>query len=214
MQNKKFLFIVPSLVAVALAFGSVPALAFTPLVGAFGLGAQGVDVTNLQTFLASNNVVYPQALVTGHFGPLTEEAVEQFQIGYGLPLTESVDAQTMQVINNLINSGKSIDVNAPVMSAVSVAVTNQTATLSWNNSEIVTSKVFYSASPIGIFELPQAKVEPLIGGQVFVDSSLGFSKAVVLQGLQPSTLYYYVAEAVDAAGNVTVALPQIFRTTP
>lgn len=66
------------------------------------VGSTGEDVTLLQEFLAQDPDVYPEGLVTGYFGPLTEAAVQRFQeknnivssgnpesTGYGLvgPLT-------------------------------------------------------------------------------------------------------------------------------
>ena len=47
-------------------------------------GATGADVTSLQTFLAADTSVYPEALITGYYGTLTVRAVERFQIKYGV----------------------------------------------------------------------------------------------------------------------------------
>lgn len=63
-------------------------------------GVQGPDVIALQTHLA-NNGYYPEALVTGYFGPLTRNAVMQYQMlndispvaGYVGPLTRGVLGQ-------------------------------------------------------------------------------------------------------------------------
>lgn len=41
-------------------------------------GKQGADVTMLQSYLAQNGY-YPEALITGYFGPLTQNAVIRFQ---------------------------------------------------------------------------------------------------------------------------------------
>lgn len=48
------------------------------------LGARGQDVSYLQTFLHEFFGVYPEAQITGYFGPLTEKAVQRFQKKYGL----------------------------------------------------------------------------------------------------------------------------------
>lgn len=47
-------------------------------------GARGEEVRKLQEFLSFNSVIYPQGLITGYFGPLTEEAVEEFQEYYAV----------------------------------------------------------------------------------------------------------------------------------
>ena len=43
------------------------------------IGSTGADVTRLQQFLALDPAVYPNALVTGYYGALTEAAVKRFQ---------------------------------------------------------------------------------------------------------------------------------------
>ena len=63
-------------------------------------GRQGDDITLLQTHL-SDNGYYPEALITGYFGPLTRKAVIRYQIlngivpavGYVGPLTRGALAQ-------------------------------------------------------------------------------------------------------------------------
>ncbi len=48
------------------------------------LGSRGKDVTRLQEVLAQNKEIYPEGLVTGYFGQLTEQAVKKFQAKYGI----------------------------------------------------------------------------------------------------------------------------------
>jgi len=48
------------------------------------LGLQGTDVEDLQKYLAQDSAIYPEAKITGLFGPLTEEAVKRFQTKYKL----------------------------------------------------------------------------------------------------------------------------------
>lgn len=47
-------------------------------------GMQNADVTRLQILLASDKSIYPEGLVTGYFGLLTQKAVERFQVKYGI----------------------------------------------------------------------------------------------------------------------------------
>ncbi|MHB8652138.1 MAG: choice-of-anchor Q domain-containing protein [Minisyncoccota bacterium] len=47
-------------------------------------GFHGKDVTLLQEFLKKDPVIYPEGLVTGYFGTLTENAVRRFQEKYGI----------------------------------------------------------------------------------------------------------------------------------
>ncbi len=60
------------------------------------VGSRGEDVERLQQLLAQDKEVYPDGLVTGFFGRMTEAAVKRFQAKYGLsavgivgPLTRS-----------------------------------------------------------------------------------------------------------------------------
>ena len=43
-----------------------------------------VEVTMLQRFLAQDSQVYPEAEVTGYFGPATERAIQRFQVRHGI----------------------------------------------------------------------------------------------------------------------------------
>lgn len=48
------------------------------------LGSRGQEVAQLQKFLARDPQLYPERLVTGYFGLLTEKALERFQCKYGI----------------------------------------------------------------------------------------------------------------------------------
>jgi len=47
-------------------------------------GMRNDEVKKLQELLASDPSVYPEGIVTGYFGPLTEKAVQRFQKKYGI----------------------------------------------------------------------------------------------------------------------------------
>jgi hypothetical protein len=47
-------------------------------------GLTGDDVRQLQERLARDSEIYPENLVTGYFGPLTETAVQRFQLKHGI----------------------------------------------------------------------------------------------------------------------------------
>lgn len=51
---------------------------------ALSAGMSGEEVSVLQGFLAADPEIYPEGLVTGYFGPLTEKAVQKFQEKYGV----------------------------------------------------------------------------------------------------------------------------------
>jgi len=49
-----------------------------------GFGMRSSDVYRLQQLLATDSEVYPDGTVSGYFGPMTKEAVQRFQIKYGV----------------------------------------------------------------------------------------------------------------------------------
>ena len=77
------------------------------------LGMSGDDVRALQQALAVRPDIYPEGLITGYYGTLTERAVKQFQklegiVGSGTPETTGygqVGPLTLPKINELMLSG-------------------------------------------------------------------------------------------------------------
>ncbi|MCI0559946.1 MAG: peptidoglycan-binding protein, partial [Nitrososphaera sp.] len=53
-------------------------------------GSKGNDVEKLQQYLSADKNLYPEGLVTGYFGALTEKAVGRFQLQYGI-ITSTAD---------------------------------------------------------------------------------------------------------------------------
>ncbi len=58
------------------------------------VGTTGREVRHIQLLLAQNPAVYPEQLITGYFGGLTQKAITRFQVKHGLPITGSADAVT------------------------------------------------------------------------------------------------------------------------
>lgn len=75
----------------------------------FAIGSRGDDVAALQQVLAQDPSIYPEGLVTGYFGPLTQEAVKRFQeergiVNSGAPETTGYGAmgpRTRAALNQL-----------------------------------------------------------------------------------------------------------------
>ncbi len=66
-------------------------------------GSSGDKVTSLQTALATDISIYPEGLITGSFGPLTEQAVKRFQIKYGIDPVGQVGPITKAKINEIFD---------------------------------------------------------------------------------------------------------------
>lgn len=52
-------------------------------------GSRGEQVSALQTYLSGDPALYPEGLITGYFGKLTEKAVQRFQAKYDVVLSGS-----------------------------------------------------------------------------------------------------------------------------
>ncbi|MBI1866624.1 MAG: peptidoglycan-binding protein [Candidatus Staskawiczbacteria bacterium] len=66
--------------------------------GYFQKGANGEFVKDIQNILKNDSLIYPQGLVTGFYGPATEQAVKNLQARYGLPQTGVIDSETIQIL--------------------------------------------------------------------------------------------------------------------
>jgi len=83
-----------AVLGVAALFFSVmlpPALAADTLIGkcvsisvSLSFGARGDAVTKLQQFLSQDKEIYPDGIVSGYFGALTQGAVQRYQARYGI----------------------------------------------------------------------------------------------------------------------------------
>jgi len=68
-------------------------------------GMTSDEVKLLQEILATDPDIYPEGLVTGFFGPLTEKAVKKFQAKFGIDQVGVVGPQTRAQINKLLTDG-------------------------------------------------------------------------------------------------------------
>jgi len=68
-------------------------------------GMSGEDVKLLQEILTTDPEVYPEGLITGYFGPLTEKAVKRFQKIAGIEQVGIVGPKTLSKINELLEEG-------------------------------------------------------------------------------------------------------------
>lgn len=180
------------------------------------IGSTGPEVTKLQTFLAGNPAIYPEGLVTGYFGPLTESAVKRFQATYGISTVGRVGPITLTQLNSIVaGSGTVIsgDTHAPILSGVVLNRTAGTASIQWNTNEATSkNKIFYSNTPLIFYETSAPRTEPYISGISISENPSNQSNFhnIGLVNLSPGTTYYYMIESVDQSGNVSVTWPSSF----
>jgi len=65
-------------------------------------GLSNEEVKELQKFLSQFREIYPEGLLTGYFGPLTEKAVKKFQEKYGIEPVGVVGPLTRNKINEFL----------------------------------------------------------------------------------------------------------------
>ncbi len=204
-----------ALVMAALAALVLPALALADtLTRQLETGMRGADVSTLQTFLAQDNTIYPQGLVTGYFGSLTKSAVSNFQARNGIATVGRVGPQTLGVINSQMGNGLSLGTNkhAPTIGYVSIGTSASTANLSWNTDEAASALVYYGTSPLGLTEANSATGVTVYGASTIANINLQTAHGASLTGLQANTTYYYVVYVRDGEGNESVTWPTTFRT--
>ncbi len=202
------------LIAVAAVLMAIPAVTRADTLNRqLELGMSGSDVGSLQTFLAQDSSIYPQGLVTNYFGSLTKSAVSNFQARNGIATVGRVGPVTLAAINAQMNGNGMGSGFAPVISPLSITVTNSTASISWNTSTNAAAIVYYSTSPISMMEATGPGVAVTISGStLLVHSDLRTSHFATLTNLQSNTVYNYVVYVRDSAGNETITWPSTFRT--
>jgi peptidoglycan hydrolase-like protein with peptidoglycan-binding domain len=178
------------------------------------LGMSGSDVSSLQTFLAQDNTIYPQGLVTGYFGGLTKSAVSNFQARNGIATVGRVGPQTLSVINAQMNGGGTMGVNqvAPSIYQVAVSTSASSVNISWNTDELSAGIVYYSQYPMQVTEASAGMSVNITGATAVANLDARTSHSATVSGLSPNTNYYYVVYAKDTTGNESVTVQNSFRT--
>jgi len=177
------------------------------------IGMSGDDVATLQTFLAMDADIYPEQLVTGYFGPLTQAAVTRFQAREGIAQVGRMGPITRARLNGMpavaalpmtdgFGIGGSDDVSAPVMMPAQVSTSSSAASISWTTNEPAWSRVMYSTMWPFLYATAQN----------VADGTFDMITSISIPGLSPDTTYYFVRESVDVAGNVMWSSVQSFRT--
>jgi len=197
--------------------------AYAAITTQLDLGDRDSEVTELQTYLATNANIYPEGLVTGYFGQLTKAAVERFQtaqgiISEGTPATTGygrVGPQTMARINILLGSGGDQTAwdTSPILSTPTVQKTDTNATFVWTSNEPTQGQVYLSNVPLQFNEATGPRQQPYVSGNLALDAGgLQTSHTVTVSNLQANTTYYYLVRGVDNVGNMSMIWPSSFRT--
>ncbi|HEX8994299.1 MAG TPA: peptidoglycan-binding domain-containing protein, partial [Candidatus Paceibacterota bacterium] len=158
------------------------------------VGSSGPDVAKLQALLATNSSIYPEGLVTGYYGALTQQAVERFQTAFGLPAVGRVGPLTLKKLNGILAmSTPVIDIDAPVISGVSASAVDGTATITWTTDELARGRVFYGPTPlVNQGSTVSGTAAPTINGTVAQEAFFKTDHSVTLNNLNSNSTYYFI----------------------
>ncbi len=137
-----------------------PATMMMPFSTSLKFGDQGDEVRSLQDILKSDPEIYPQGLVTGYYGRLTQEALKRLQTRYSLPKTGMVDEATRAVI-------------FPDVSNFTVTVLSPNGGETWDKSQarMITWSVSYgTSSPPTPYPMPM--IEASTSGSIDMHSMM------------------------------------------
>lgn len=212
-----------SVVALALAFPFYANAAF--ITQTLDLGDSNADVTTLQTYLSTNTIFYPEALITGYYGQLTKAGVERFQTSHGIVTTGTpettgygrVGPLTLAKLNSVMgtgNPGNNVSWDTvPTLSNPVLTLTNNSATFSWTTNEQTTGQVYWSTSPLTTNEATGPRQQPYVSGALATDGgNLQTGHTVTVSNLQANTTYYYLVRSTDNVGNMSMIWPRSFKT--
>jgi len=113
MNSKRIISVAAFSLAFLTAFLALPVSAASPFSRSLQKGVRGNDVSELQRLLAEDTDIYPEGLVTGYFGSLTENAVKRFQKKYGIETVGIVGPKTQAQFNVMITAGAGASGNVP-----------------------------------------------------------------------------------------------------
>lgn len=206
------------LIAATLAVSVLPALASADtLYRQLEIGMRGNDVSSLQTFLATDNTIYPQGLVTGYFGGLTKSAVSNFQARNGIASVGRVGPQTLPVINAQMAAGMNNGGNVVVggrsaaISNVAISMNGTVPTVTWTTDELAKGVVYYSSSPMSTYE--RMNSVDINGASIMTDTNFRSIQSIAIPNLAANTVYYYMLYTTDQDGNVSVTAQKSFQTS-
>jgi peptidoglycan hydrolase-like protein with peptidoglycan-binding domain/phosphodiesterase/alkaline phosphatase D-like protein len=78
-------------------------------------GDKDIEIEHLQEILVADKDSYPEKLVTGYFGSLTQSALKRFQAKHGLSQTGVVDVATQNKLNTVSHSETKLNIPMDVV---------------------------------------------------------------------------------------------------
>src|SRR3989344_3485249 len=117
--------------------------------------SKGEEVENLQISLSQFSDIYPQGIISGYFGPLTELAVKKFQKKYEIEQVGVVGPKTRTILNQGFDRLLKDEIKTPVPTKTEIAA----AGLPPPSDEEKILALRKTDTPVKITEAPQVKDE-------------------------------------------------------
>jgi len=205
-------------------------------------GMSGDDVKTLQEFLSTDPSIYPEGLISGYFGKMTEKAVKKLQKKLCISQVGQVGPQTMRRINELLEEGAGESgehsanaedgkhvpkglLTAPGIQKKLCATSNATTTpdtIAPIITNLIATGTTATATQIKWTTNEKANGKIWYGATTSITTATptamvslneyDLSHVLTLSGLTPTTTYYYIAVSADKAGNATTSVQQSFTT--
>lgn len=170
------------------------------------VGSRGAEVTALQTYLSGRLDLYPEGLITGYFGHLTEKAVKKLQAENGLEQVGLVGPRTRVLLNRLLKEareqGSQVKLVPQIIDVFATSTTPNHGYVFWTSNKFTTSEFWYSTT---------TPVNPITAPKIS-DTSKSLSHSTNLDGLATSTTYYYMIKVFDEKGLSATSTERVLQT--
>ena len=177
-------------------FVSIPNKAVTKNLS---IGMSGGEVTLLQEILSKDSEVYPEGLVTGYYGVLTENAVKRYQKKNGLEEVGAVGPLTRKKINSISKEKESVvetTTNTGGYKEVNISFVIENGKVSWKtNGELAKKGVAL------VWSKEENPVYPAREKDIWVYFKSGTSGSHILQAKDGPGIYYVRLCAFDEYTN-------------
>jgi peptidoglycan hydrolase-like protein with peptidoglycan-binding domain len=227
--------IVSMVVGSVMFFGGVAEAA--TITASLDVGSRGNEVILLQTYLAQDDDLYPQKLLTGYFGPLTRAAVGRFQCRENIVCEEAVNIsvtttptasgygrvgpRTKARLNELMKGMTLTTSSGEVLGASTGNVGGSTdfSAPVMSEEKVTVGSTFATISWItnesAWSQVFYGKAYPflLTNAAIVKDPSFDTTNGVTIGNLEPNTTYYYVRESADVANNIARSVVMSFTTS-
>lgn len=155
------------------------------LIDSLTKGTRSNDVKTLQTLLAKDSQIYPEAYVTGYYGTLTSAAVERFKKAHIKP---SLSVESIGV---------------PHIFGITVTNTASSMVVTWKTNVPTSAKIWWgSPGP-----LDAERMTPISTTVLSEDHRAEFTG-----GIFASTTYAFIISASDKAGSTSTTTEQFYVT--